>query len=134
MLKTALWPLQQAIFQRLSNDTTLMQKVTGVYDAVSEDTPFPYVTIGEPNMTPFETKISYGENIPWVLHCWSRYSGKKEAYEILNLMIQALTKESWSVNGFNLIKFNIETNMQVIEDIDGQTYHGILRVRFFINN
>lgn len=134
MLKTALWPLQQAIFQRLSNDTALMQKVKGVFDAVEEGQLFPYVTIGEPNMTPFETKSSYGENVPWVLHCWSRYRGKKEAYEILNLMIQALTKESWNVDGFNLLQFKIEPNMQVIEDIDGQTYHGILRVRFFINN
>lgn len=134
MLKTALWPLQQAIFQRLSNDTALMQKVKGVFDAVEEGQLFPYVTIGEPNMTPFETKSSYGENVPWVLHCWSQYRGKKEAYEILNLMIQALTKESWNVEGFNLLQFKIEPNMQVIEDIDGQTYHGILRVRFFINN
>lgn len=134
MLKTALWPLQQAIFQRLSNDTALMQKVKGVFDAVEEGQLFPYVTIGEPNMTPFETKSSYGENVPWVLHCWSQYRGKKEAYEILNLMIQALTKESWNVEGFNLLQFKIEPNMQVIEDIDGQTYHGILRVRFIINN
>lgn len=144
MLKSALWSTQKAIYQRLSNDQALIDKVHNVFDKVPEfiedeqgneiPVPFPYVNIGEPISSPFETKSSYGENIPWVLHCWSRYPGKKEAYEILDLMLQALTKESWNVEGFKIFKFNIEPNMQVIEDIDGETYHGIMRIRFHINN
>lgn len=134
MLKTALWPIQQALYTRLSTDTALMQKVTGVYDEVGEGVLFPYVTIGEPTMTPFETKSTYGENVTWVLHCWSQYSGKKQAYEILNLMMQAITKEPFVIDGFSLLRVNVEPNMQVITDIDGTTKHGILRLRFHINN
>jgi Protein of unknown function (DUF3168) len=135
VLKTALWDTHKAIFSRLSGDTALSQKVTGVYDKVPENTPFPYVVIGSPNPSPLETKSSYGENIPWVLHCYSTYNGKKEVYEILNLMLQALTKERWTIEGFNLLKFNIEPNMQVLEPAqEGFPYQGILRVRFHINN
>lgn len=132
MIKTSLWPLQQALYKRLSEDTALMQRITGVYDSVSSDAVFPYVTIGEPNVSPFETKLSYGENIPWVLHCWSQYPGKKESYEILNLMLQALTKTPFTVDGFKVFKFNIEPNMTVLEDIVKGQYHGIMRVRFHI--
>jgi hypothetical protein len=132
MIETALWPLQVALFQRLSNDTELNDLVTGVYDKVSEDTSYPYVSIGEPNVTPAETKTSYTEEIPWVLHCFSQYSGKKEAYNILNAMLKALTRERFTVDGFRVERFKIEPNMQVITDIDGSTYHGILRVRFDI--
>lgn len=133
MIQTALWPLQQAIYKRLANDIALNKKVTGVYDYVTKETPFPYVTIGEPNMSPFETKTSYSENIPWVLHCYSDYPGKKEAIEILNLMIQVLTKEPWTVDGFKVNRFNIEPNMKVIAPADvGFPYQGVLNVRFYI--
>jgi Protein of unknown function (DUF3168) len=134
MLKTSLWPLQKALFQRLSTDPALTQKITGVFDEVGEDISFPYVTIGEPAMNPFETKSSFGENITVVLHCWSRYPGKKECYELLNLMLQAITKEPFVIEGFSLLRVKIEPNMQVLTDIDEITKHGILRLRFFINN
>ncbi|MGG0891689.1 DUF3168 domain-containing protein [Cytobacillus horneckiae] len=133
ILETALWPLQQAIFQRLNNDAALKEKVTGVYDYVSKGDPFPYVTIGEPTMSPLETKTSYSENIPWVLQCYSMYQGKKEIMEILNLMVKALTKEPWNVEGFKVNRFNIEPNMRVINPADvGFPYQGILNVRFYI--
>ncbi|WP_121640608.1 DUF3168 domain-containing protein [Virgibacillus sp. Bac330] len=133
MIQTALWPLQQAIYKRLANDIALNKKVTGVYDYVTKETPFPYMTIGEPNMSPFETKTSYSENIPWALHCYSMNPGKREVMEILNLMIKAMTKESWIVEGFQVIKFNIEPNMKVIPPADvGFPYQGVLNVRFYI--
>jgi Protein of unknown function (DUF3168) len=134
MLKSSLWEVQKALFNRLSNDTALSQKITGVFDEVGEGQTFPYITLGEPTVNPFETKTSYGEEIPWVLHCWSQYPGKKECYEILNLMLQAITKEPFVIEGFSLLRVKIEPNMQVITDIDEVTKHGILRIRFFINN
>lgn len=134
MLKTALWPLQEALFKRLSEDEALNAKVQGVFDEVGEDQLYPYVTIGDPTVNPFETKTSYGEDIPWVLHCWSRYTGKKECMEILNLMLQAITKEPFVIEGFSLLRVKIDPNMQVLTDIDNVTKHGILRVRFIINN
>jgi len=133
LLETALWPLQQAIFKRLNNDIALKAKITGVFDYVPQDTELPYVAIGSPIVSPFESKTSYRENIPWTLQCYSDYKGKKETIEILNLMIQALSKEPWQVEGFKVNRFNIEPNMRVIEPADvGFPYQGVLNVRFYI--
>lgn len=132
MIETGLWPLQVAIFQRLSNDIELNNIVTGVYDKVSENTPYPYTSVGEPTVSSVDMKTNYIENIPWVLHAYSQYSGKKQAYAILNAMVKAMTKERWIVEGFKVHQFKIEPNMQVIEDINEGTYHAILRVRFYI--
>lgn len=135
MIETALGPLQIAINKRLSEDVDLNSIITGVYDHVSKKTPYPYVTIGEPNPSPFETKTSYGENIPWVLHCYSTHNGKKETYDMLKLMLRAMTKESWIVEGFTVSDFKIEPNMQVLNPAEeGMPYQGILRVRFHISN
>ncbi|MGG3625532.1 DUF3168 domain-containing protein [Bacillus gobiensis] len=133
-MRTALFELQKALFQRFTNDAALSSKVSGrIYDAVPENTPYPYVTIGEPTNTPFDTKTSFGENTILSVHCWSSYSGKKEAYEILNLILQSLSRPLELGGGFKLQDFRRE-QMNVIIDIDGKTKHGILELRFYINN
>lgn len=133
MIETALLPLQEAIYKRLNEDTELQEFITGVYDHVNKDTSFPYVTIGEPLVSPFETKTSYSENIPWVLHCYSDDEGKRESMLILNQMIKALTKQPFHVDGFKVIRFMVDPNMRVINPADdGFPYQGILNVRFYI--
>ena len=141
-METGLWPLQVAIYQRLSNDADLMAMIKAVYDEVPEvaegedesvvDSYYPYVQVGEPVVNIETMKNSYIENIPWVLHSFDRYLGKKQAYDILNTMLKSLTKAPLQVEGFKLHDFRVEPNMQVIKDVDGRTNHGILRVRFFI--
>lgn len=44
---TILLSVQAALYTALSKDNTLKAKITGVYDAVPEDTKLPYVVIGE---------------------------------------------------------------------------------------
>ncbi|KXZ17894.1 phage tail protein [Bacillus nakamurai] len=132
-MRSALWPLQAALFKRLSTDEELNGRVTGVFDAVPKDQQKPYVTMGDDDVSPFETKTSNGEEINVVLHCWSGYNGKKEAMEILSLMLQALTNRPLEIEGFLLCRSEMRS-MQVITDIDGYTRHGILRMRFTINN
>jgi hypothetical protein len=132
-LKTSLWALQQALVQRLDSDTALNERITGVFDDVEKGTAFPYITIGEPTADPFETKSSFGEEVAVVLDCWSRYAGKKEAYEILNLMLQAITRTPLPIEGFTLVRTRLQ-QMTVITDIDNETRHGIMRMRFTINN
>lgn len=132
-IKTSLWPLQQSFFKRLSEDVALKSKVKGIYDYVDENTPFPYVTIGDPTVLPFETKSSFGEVISVVLHCFSNYKGKKEAFEILNLMVQAISKEDLVIEGFTFFRLELE-GMNVITDYDGKTKHGIARFKVWVNN
>lgn len=133
MTQTALWPLQQAIFQRLTNDTQVTDIVKGVFDAVPEDQLYPYLVIGDPVSDPFDTKTTTGEQIAIVIHAWSDYPGKKEAYEILNACLQATSRRLQLEGNFKII-LQERTNMTVFDDIDGKIRHGILRLRFTINN
>jgi len=133
MAQTSLWALQVALYERLSSDAKLNEVITGVYDEVKKDAVFPYVTYDSPNVNPFDTKTSTGENITFVIHCWSRYSGNKEAMEILNLILQAISTPLELSGGFSMQKQGRE-QIQVITDADGTTRHGILRVRFYVNN
>ena len=133
-IQTALEPLHTAFYNQLSEDAALTSKVTGVYDYVDENTKFPYVTIGDPTVSPFPTKTSHGEEVLVNLHVFSKYKGKTEAFEILNLMVRAATKEDLQLEGgFTVIRMELE-GMNVITDIDGKTKHGIARFKVWVNN
>ncbi|MFL0365379.1 DUF3168 domain-containing protein [Pseudobacillus sp. 179-B 2D1 NHS] len=130
--ETALWPLQQAVFQRLSSDPVLSGMITGVFDSVEEDQAYPYVVIGEPNQVPFDTKNTFGEEISIVIHVWSNYAGKKEAYNILSACLKALSYKL-DIQDFELLKVE-KRGMTVFDDINPDIKHGVLRMRYTIKN
>jgi len=131
-IQTAMFSLQEGIFQRLSSDPAVLEKVTGVFDAVGEDQLHPYITIGEPTMLPFTTKQKFGEELSIVIHAWSDYEGKKEAIDILNLCLKALAIQM-TLEGFVIRKVEVDA-IRVIDDLDPRIRHGILRMKYTIQN
>lgn len=132
MLQTSMFELQAALFQRLSSDPTLSEKVTGVFDAVDENQAFPYITIGEPTMLPFTTKQKFGEELSVVIHVWSIYDGKKEAIDIMNLCLASLSTRL-NLNGFTIRKIEVG-NIRVFDDADPRIRHGIVPMKYTIQN
>ncbi|MDX1807681.1 MAG: DUF3168 domain-containing protein [Paenisporosarcina sp.] len=132
MIQTAMFELQRALYERLSSDQNLLAMVTGVFDAVDEDQPFPYVTIGEPSMLPFTTKQKFGEELAIVIHVWSVYDGKKESIDILNLCLASLAVRL-SLDGFIVRKVEVD-EIRVFDDTDPRIKHGVLRMKYTIQN
>lgn len=132
-MRSSLWPLQKAIYERLSGYDPLIQKITGVFDDAPREQEVPYITIGEVTATDWGTKVNDGEDITITLHCWSEYPGQKEVKEILSLMLEALSSEPLSLEGGFSLDFGRLDMLEVIDDPDGVTKHGILRVRFLIS-
>lgn len=127
-LKSALWPLQQAIFARLSNDPVLMGMVTAVYDEVEEGAILPYVQIGDDTTNPYDTKTNYGEDTTVTIHAWSEGPGKSQAKQIMNVILQSMTSNPLIVPGF--VVEGIER--EFLETFgDGQAYHGVCRFRIY---
>lgn len=128
-LKTALWPLQQAIFARLTNDAILSNMITAVYDEVEEGALLPYVQIGDDTINPYDTKTNYGEDATVTLHAWSAGPGKTEAKRIMDAILQAMTGNPLVVEGFTVEGVERE----FLETFnDGQAYHGVCRFRVYI--
>lgn len=126
MIKTSLLPLQIALFTRL--------KETGykVFDYVEHSTEYPYLVIGTPETKEFVTKTNFGEEVIFTIHAWSNYKGKKECYEMLDSALKTISKKHLELNEeFKVFKTEMLT-LTVIDDIDGRTKHGILRLKFYI--
>jgi hypothetical protein len=131
-MKTALLQLQTSLYNRLSNDSNLLLKVKGVFDAVPKNQSYPYIALGEDTASDWSTKTNSGEEITHTLHVWSRYDGKKEAKEIMNLILESLS-QPLSIEGGFFIEFSKVELMEVFDDPDGLTRHGVMRLRFRIS-
>ncbi|GGV80488.1 DUF3168 domain-containing protein [Streptomyces thermoviolaceus] len=121
-MATALWPLQQAVYAKLTADTTLMGLVSGVYDEVPEDVEFPYVTLGSITELPDDAHDRQGLTAQVVLHIWSKYHGYREAAEILAAMDQVLDRKPLAVDGFTDISI-AQAQHQSMRDSDPTIRH-----------
>lgn len=131
-IQTAMEEISKALYERLSSDPILSAKITGVFNSVEEDQEFPYLTVGEPSVLPFTTKNKFGEELSIVIHAWSLYNGNLEAIKILNLCLDALSTRM-TLNGFTIRKVDVDS-IRVFDDADPRIRHGVLRLKYTIQN
>ena len=131
-IQTAMAEIQKRVYERLSSDPILSAKITGVFNSVEEDQGFPYLTVGEPSVLPFITKSKFGEELSIMIHAWSLYNGNLEAINLLNLCLDALSARM-QLDGFIIRKVDID-QIRVIDDADSRIKHGILRMKYTIQN
>lgn len=131
-MKTSILELQGAIFNVLKNDKELMKKVKGVYDYVDEDMKMPVVTIGETYVNDYSTASFNGEDLTQDIHIWSKYKGKKECKEIINLVLIALFDNLKELGGGFEIDIMKRENIEIFDDPDGETKHGVIRLKFMV--
>lgn len=125
--------LQEALYTRLDDDSTLGALITGVYDSVPDDTTLPIVVIGEGTTIDSGTKTLDARDYVFTVDVWSSYRGFKQAKNIMKQVYSLLHEYSLGVSGANLIDCRCEFTTQVIEG-DGVTRHGIMRFRAFITD
>jgi Protein of unknown function (DUF3168) len=129
LLKSALYPLQVAIYNRLKADTSLK-----VYDQVPEKAVFPYVSIGEDTVTDNSTKTEDGEEITHTLHVYSSYNGRKEVKELMSKVLEQLTNQPLELSGGFVLDDLTLDMMQVLETSGTPLKHGVMRFRFKITH
>jgi len=122
--------LQQAIFTALTGSTVLVNYLGGakVYDDIPEDTPFPYVIIGQSLMRDWGTVSEQGREHLLRLHVWSRNPGSTETQLITEEIINVLHDQDLMLQDNVLINLRF-SGADVLRDSDGKTHHSILRFR-----
>jgi len=127
------WDLQKAIYAAL-----VAAEVCGgrVYDRISKDAAFPYVTIGDSQVLDdgalFDTCIGGWEAFHDI-HIWSRpeSGSKRELKEIAADVITSVAGIT-AVEGFVLVVAQVQSSRS-FRDPDGMTEHGVLTFRFLID-
>ena len=125
-MKSPTLVLHKAQIARIELDTPYP-----VYDDSPQNAPYPYVVMGEILTTDWSDKSNPGQEAHSTIHIWSQYAGRKEADEMADGVLQALTRDELDLApDFNGLGYFDSYNL--IIDIDGVTRHGILKLLYLI--
>jgi len=126
-MKSPLLPLHDAIYNRVKNNTDW-----DIYDHVDERTSCPYISMGPIRGLPWTDKSQDGQEVYATLDFWSEHHGRAEAAKMMDDALQAITASDLTLAGGFLAAFSdLDTN-EIIVDIDGVSRHGILILKFLI--
>lgn len=115
--------LQKAISDVLTAYTALTD-VASVHDDVDQETPYPYVILGDDSFSDRSTDTNTGRSALVVIHTWSVESGKKETKEIQGHVSDALERAELTGAGFNFVTIDLQSSISFM-DADGKRRHGI---------
>lgn len=126
----ASWDLQRAIHARLIADVVVSGTLGGphVFDDVPRGATFPYITIGLTSEKDWSTCTEDGAEHVVTLHVWSRSPGRHEVKTITAAIKEALHDQPLTMRSHRLVNLRQEF-ADARRDPDGETYHGIVRLR-----
>lgn len=122
--------VQTAIYARLTAAPALAGPLAGrIHDRRPEALAFPHLVIGEAGAVDNGCKSRDGQSHLVTLHLWSRYRGRAEAKAILDLVAEVLHRQPLELApDFTWVASRV-ASVAVLDDGDGVTCHGILRLR-----
>jgi len=103
-----------------------------VFDNVPQNSPYPYVVVGDDTAVPWDTDDSLGTEATVTVHAWSQYRGRAEAKELLEQIYAALHRQDIAVENAVTIESIAEFQQTIVES-DGLTRHGIIRFRITVD-
>ncbi|MGI8121531.1 DUF3168 domain-containing protein [Staphylococcus haemolyticus] len=117
------------IYNKLKSNPIINKQLGGrVFDCVQKDAVYPYIVVGETNVTNDETTTSMVEDVAITFHVYSQTYNRNEASQIIQFLGYVLNSEI-EINNYSFIKSRIDAQ-EVITDIDQYTKHGIIRLVF----
>jgi len=126
-MKSPTLVLHKAQVERIEAQTSY-----NVFDDMPEKEVFPYVVMGEVTARDWSDKFESGQEVYSTLHIWSQYAGRKEADEMADSILQALTLSPLDLlPNFRAVLDRFDS-YDLIIDIDGKTRHGIIKMRYLI--
>lgn len=125
--------LQSAIYSILNGDATLDGIIGNnkIFDNVPQDTPYPYVVIGNINVINTGTKTLDGNEYNVDIDIWSEYRGKKEISDAMERIYELLHDTTYSVSGANFVNSQVRSTITLVEN-DGITRHAVLSLSVIV--
>ncbi len=121
--------LQKAIYAHLSADADIAALVgTRLFDNVPGDAGFPYLTLGEAQVSDWSAGEEGGSEHFLSLHVFSRAGGRAEAKSIMGAVHSVLHDAGLTLEGFSLVNLRF-LSAETRRESDGATWRGTIRFR-----
>ncbi|MGA0561207.1 DUF3168 domain-containing protein [Ancylobacter sp. VNQ12] len=122
--------LRKAVFAALTTDAALLAALGGarIHDVPPAAPDFPYVTLGEAQLSDWSTATEAGHEHRLTLSVWSRQGGHSEAHAIADLVQQALHDAPLALAGHRLVNLRF-SSAEIRREAGGRTYRALVRFR-----
>lgn len=121
--------LQKAIYAQLVTDDVCSGRV---YDNPPESRVFPYVTIGDENITDAGNVCEDGWTVYADIHAWSRpETGSKAEVKDIQASIVNSARSELILTGFEVVLAELDS-ARTFRDPDGITEHSVITIRYEI--
>lgn len=122
--------LRKAVFAALTTDVALLAALGGarIHDVPPAAPDFPYVTLGEAQLSDWSTATEAGHEHRLTLSVWSRQGGHSEAHAIAHLVQQALHDAPLMLAGHRLVNLRF-SSAEIRREAGGRTYRALVRFR-----
>lgn len=122
--------LRRAIHTALTNDPALTAALGEgrIHDLPPASPAFPYVTLGEAQVSDWSTATEAGAEHRLSLACWSRQGGHAEAHQLAHLVQQALHDAPLALDGQRLVNLRF-TSAEIRREPGARSYRALLRFR-----
>ncbi len=129
-MPSASWALQRSVYEALAADAALLGLLGAprIFDDVPQRSEFPYLTLGQSTVRDWSTGNDDGDEHLLTLHVWSRAEGRRETHELMSALKAALHERALALDGHRLVNLRHELS-EARREPDGETYHGIVRLR-----
>ena len=103
-----------------------------IFDENPKNEAYPYIVMGEISAKDWSDKSEDGMEVYSTIHVWSRYHGRKEADEMSDMVIQALTSSALNLGSSFREALGRFDSYNLMVDLDGKTRHGVVRFKYYI--
>jgi cellulase/cellobiase CelA1 len=129
----ALYPLQVALVATLTGGSPTPFPYSLYTGRAPQSGQMPYAVLGEDTAVDWGTKTEQGQEITATIHSWSKQpTSTVQVKQMMAALYAALHEAEFSVSGQDLVSCRFDFG-QVLEDADGQTFHGISRFRLHLS-
>ena len=133
MSSSSLLDIQECIYNKLVNDSNLMDLVSGVFDDVPKEQSYPFIHIGLASENNFHCFDKSGRDVIEEIYIYSQYNGLKEGLVILNSIVEILDFSNLNIDNFGLVYCRYEGSDTDIRNIDnGRTKQFSLKFRIIV--
>ncbi len=123
--------LQTAVLAALTGNAPHMALVTGVYDAIPQNTAYPYESIGVLQENWADGFTDGFRTGMLQLDVWSQFHGRAEAQDIQASQIALLNRQPLTLATLHLVYLRLDY-ADVLADPDGITWHGVTRYNWMV--
>lgn len=124
----AIWALQEAVYQELSSDATLLALIPGIFQHVPQETALPYAVIVPQGTEDWSTSTKEGQQVQILVQMYMREAGSKKILEATQRVRELLHEMALSVTDFVLVSLRVE-DADIMLGADGLTYQATLHLK-----